>query len=234
MPYNYPVLLQLLDELFRTHRLKPTMEWRVQLSNYLKMMPSYYAPPLRRALQRMGAPTTLAQSLIPEPDNALSFSVLQYLKKLKIQAKNEFERLCDEVGNKQNNKNVNEGIRVIPRTPLKKSLVSHPSLQDKFNSLKEQLNDFNGFVVGISKSGEQKVGSGGFRNPFDIPRRNLLDHVLKMRKNFLHTSLSHTKLMDEGMNGFKIYLRDFNFLKFRLQILGTVCRCLKWEIIKNI
>lgn len=42
MPYNYPVLLQLLDELFRTHRLKPTNEWRIQLSNYLKMMPSYY------------------------------------------------------------------------------------------------------------------------------------------------------------------------------------------------
>lgn len=198
MPYNYPVLLQLLDELFRTHRFKPTMEWRVQLGNYLKMMPCYYIAPLKRALTRMGAPPTLAQSLIPDAENTLSYSVSQYLKKLKIQAKNEFERLCDEVGNKQNSKNVNEGIRVVPRTPLKKTLVSHPLLQDKFSSLKDQLNDFNGFVVGISKSGEQKVGSGGFRNPFDIPRRNLLDHVLKMRKNFLHTSLSHTKLMDEG------------------------------------
>jgi len=43
MPYNYPVLLQLLDELFKTHRLKPTNEWRIQFNNYLKMMPAYYA-----------------------------------------------------------------------------------------------------------------------------------------------------------------------------------------------
>ncbi|EEB20415.1 dice1/dead/H box polypeptide, putative [Pediculus humanus corporis] len=198
MPYNYPVLLQLLDELFRTHRLKPTNEWRIQLSNYLKMMPSYYVGPLRRALTKMGVPASLAQTLIPETtESSISYSVMQYLKKLKIQAKNDFERLCDEVNNKQNNKNIPEGIRVIPRMPLKKSLVSHPLLQDKFTSLKEQLNEFDRFVVGIPKIGEEKVGSGGFRNAFDIPRRNLLNHVLKMRKNFLHTSLSRIKLMDE-------------------------------------
>ncbi|KAK6619739.1 hypothetical protein RUM43_012499 [Polyplax serrata] len=199
MPYNYPVLLQLLDELFRTHRLKPTNEWRIQLSNYLKMMPSYYVGPLRRALTKMGAPASLTQTLIPETtESSISYSVMQYLKKLKIQAKNDFERLCDEVGNKQNNKNITEGIRVVPRMPLKKSLVSHPLLQDKFTSLKEQLNEFDRFVVGIPKVGEEKVGSGGFRNAFDIPRHNLLNHVLKMRKNFLHTSLPHIKLMDEG------------------------------------
>lgn len=43
MPYNYPVLLQLLDELFKTHRLKPTNDWRVGFGNYLKIMPAYYA-----------------------------------------------------------------------------------------------------------------------------------------------------------------------------------------------
>ena len=147
-----------------------------------------------------------------------------------------FFRLCDEVNNKQNNKNIPEGIRVIPRMPLKKSLVSHPLLQgtsrvnfliprhhdflilccccccynetvitDKFTSLKEQLNEFDRFVVGIPKIGEEKVGSGGFRNAFDIPRRNLLNHVLKMRKNFLHTSLSRIKLMDEGSFFFKLF-----------------------------
>lgn len=28
MPYNYPVLLPLLDDLFKQHRLKPPQEWR--------------------------------------------------------------------------------------------------------------------------------------------------------------------------------------------------------------
>ena len=43
MPYNYPALLPLLDELFRIHRLRPTAEWRGQFANYLRTMPPYYA-----------------------------------------------------------------------------------------------------------------------------------------------------------------------------------------------
>ena len=43
MPYNYPVLLPLLDDLFKIHRLKPTKEWRIQFDNYLRTMPPYYA-----------------------------------------------------------------------------------------------------------------------------------------------------------------------------------------------
>lgn len=43
MPYNYPVLLPLLEELFKVHRLKPTNEWRTQFQNYMRTMPTYYA-----------------------------------------------------------------------------------------------------------------------------------------------------------------------------------------------
>ena len=43
MPYNYPGLLPLLDELFRVHRLRPTTEWRGHFANYLRTMPPYYA-----------------------------------------------------------------------------------------------------------------------------------------------------------------------------------------------
>lgn len=54
MPYNYPVLLPLLDELCKVHRWKPTNEWRTQFQNYMRTLPAYYAAPLRRALMRMG------------------------------------------------------------------------------------------------------------------------------------------------------------------------------------
>jgi len=48
-------------------------------------MPAYYAGPLRRALTRMGA-GNLATSLIPETmENCLSYTVLNYLKRLKNQ-----------------------------------------------------------------------------------------------------------------------------------------------------
>lgn len=55
MPYNYPVLLPLVDELFRVQKLKPNGEWRAQFAMYVSSMPPYYAGPLKRALLRMGA-----------------------------------------------------------------------------------------------------------------------------------------------------------------------------------
>lgn len=99
---------------------------------------------LRRALTRMGAPTPLAQTLIPDNmDNFLSYSVLNYLKRLKNQAKIEFDRLCNEVISKQvanasaikalsngNSSPITEGVRVIPRSPLKKDLVSRTKFRE--------------------------------------------------------------------------------------------------------
>ncbi|XP_015608180.1 integrator complex subunit 6 [Cephus cinctus] len=211
MPYNYPVLLPLLEELFKVHRLKPTNEWRTQFQNYMRTMPTYYAASLRRALTRMGAPTPLAQTLIPDNmDNSLSYSVLNYLKRLKNQAKIEFDRLCNEVISKQvananmnkslangNSNTVTEGVRVIPRTPLKKDLVSHPLLQDKFTGLRDQLNEFGGFVVGLVRNQQQQRGAQSYRNAFDVPRKSLLDQVVRMRANFLQPGLLHTKLLDD-------------------------------------
>ncbi|XP_063239498.1 integrator complex subunit 6 [Bacillus rossius redtenbacheri] len=199
MPYNYPVLLPLLEELFKVHRQKPTNEWRTQFMNYLRTMPAYYAGPLRSALTRMGAPSNLAQALVTDTyDNYLNYSILTYLKRLKNQAKVEFDRLCNEVGNKTSStaKGPPEGIRVIPKSPLKKDLVSHPLLQDKFSLLREQLTEFGGFVVGLPRRGAQPSRQC-HRNPFDVPRRNLVDQVLRMRANFLQPSTAHTKLLGD-------------------------------------
>lgn len=98
----------------------------------------------------MGASAPLAQTLIPDNmDNSLSYSVLNYLKKLKNQAKMEFDRLCSEVISKQvaasnltknlsncTTSTVTEGVRVMPRTPLKKDLV-------RFNPLKASIGILN-------------------------------------------------------------------------------------------
>ncbi|GAA6068352.1 integrator complex subunit 6, partial [Tachysurus ichikawai] len=42
MPYNYPVVLPLLDDLIRVHKFKPTPKWRQAFESYLKSMPLYY------------------------------------------------------------------------------------------------------------------------------------------------------------------------------------------------
>ncbi|XP_036156340.1 integrator complex subunit 6 isoform X4 [Myotis myotis] len=47
MPYNYPVLLPLLDDLFKVHKAKPTLKWRQSFESYLKTMPPYYLGDLK-------------------------------------------------------------------------------------------------------------------------------------------------------------------------------------------
>lgn len=196
MPYNYPVLLPLLEELFKVHRLKPTNEWRTQFQNYMRTMPAYYAAPLRRALTRMGISAALAQTLIPDnAENSLNNSVLNYLKRLKNQAKTEFDKLCNDVINKQNSaKATGDSVVLNVRSVVKKEILSHPLLQDKFPTQREQLQDYMNFVVGVESGNVNMYQS--YRNPFDIPRDRLLDQVVRMRSNYLQSA---PKLIDEDL-----------------------------------
>ena len=67
---------------------------------------------------------------------------------------------------------------------------------DKFQALRDQLNEFGSFVVGVGHRRHRACQS--YRNAFDIPRSSLLDQILRMRSNFLTTTPSHMKLHDEG------------------------------------
>lgn len=104
----------------------------------------------------MGVPSTVVTSLVPDTaDNAsLSYSVLSYLKRLKTQAKTEYDRyciteklffnliiltifvlynrLCTEVTNKQTaktNLNLADYVRVNHISSLKKDMTTNPQLQ---------------------------------------------------------------------------------------------------------
>lgn len=70
---------------------------------------------------------------------------------------------------------------------------------DKFIHLREQLNDFNNYVVGTAKRKNvecNKTGGSGFRNPFDISRSKLLEVVKNMQTNFSH--FSQTRFFEDG------------------------------------
>lgn len=52
----------------------------------------------------LGTPSGLAQTLIPETsENSLSYSVSNYLKRLKSQAKVEYDKMCSEIIQRQTN-----------------------------------------------------------------------------------------------------------------------------------
>ena len=99
---------------------------------------------------------------------------MNYLKRLKNQAKLEFDKTLSTNATGGKSSRTVDGIRVIPRSPLKRDLLMNHLIKDKFASVKEQLTDFPGFQVNIKDS---VPSLNPFRNPYDIERKNLLDQV---------------------------------------------------------
>lgn len=67
-----------------------------------------------------------------------------------------------------------EQIRVVPKVTLKKELISHPLLSDKFTTLRDQvMEQTTAWTCTLDK--ERQTVS--FKNPFDIPRNRLIQQV---------------------------------------------------------
>nr|KAF6427693.1 integrator complex subunit 6 [Rousettus aegyptiacus] len=195
MPYNYPVLLPLLDDLFKVHKAKPTLKWRQSFESYLKTMPPYYLGPLKKAVRMMGAPNLIADSM----EYGLSYSVISYLKKLSQQAKIESDRVIGSVGKKV----VQEtGIKVRSRSHGL-SMAYRKDFQQLLQGISEDIphrlldlnmKEYTGFQVALLN---KDLKPQTFRNAYDIPRRNLLDHLTRMRSNLMKSTRRFLKGQDE-------------------------------------
>ncbi|KAM9485991.1 integrator complex subunit 6 [Clarias gariepinus] len=192
MPYNYPVVLPLLDDLIRVHKFKPTPKWRQAFESYLKTMPPYYLTPLRKALRMMGAPNLLAESM----EYGLSYSVVSYLKKLSQQAKVEADRVCLLVGKKA-------GPDIGIKLRLRGSALSLAHRKDFAQLLQGIMGDgpldinpkeFSGFQLAVLN---KALRPQSLRNPYDVPRTQLLDQLSRMRRNLLNTSVCLLKGQDQ-------------------------------------
>uniref|UniRef100_A0A8C2ZDM2 Integrator complex subunit 6 n=1 Tax=Cyclopterus lumpus TaxID=8103 RepID=A0A8C2ZDM2_CYCLU len=187
MPYNYPVLLPLLDDLIKVHKFKPTIKWRQSFENYLKTMPPYYIGSLRKALRIMGAPNLLADNM----EYGLSYSVVSYLKKLSQQSKMEYDRLITLIGTKQPPE---AGIKVrwrgggVSLAQRRDFIQQLLSLSADAQAPPMELNpkEFQGFQLALPN---KALKPQSFRNPYDIPRSQLLDQLSRMRRNLLNTGV---------------------------------------------
>ncbi|MBN3279699.1 INT6 protein, partial [Polyodon spathula] len=195
MPYNYPVLLPLLDDLFKVHKLNPNMKWRQAFETYLKNLPPYFLLPLKKALRMMGAPNLISDNM----DCGLSYSVISYLKKLSQQAKMESDRLIVSVGKKPPQetgikvKNHSNALSLAHRKDFKQLLQGitgeAPLMLTDIN-----LKEFAGFQIALLN---KDLKPQAYRNAFDIPRRNLLDQLTRMRSNLLRTTQKLIRGQDE-------------------------------------
>ncbi|XP_078288204.1 integrator complex subunit 6-like [Rhinoraja longicauda] len=197
MPYNYPVLLPQLDDLFKVHKLKPNLKWRQTFDNYLKIMPPYYMLPLKKALRMMGAPNLISDNSM---DCGLSYSVISYLKKLSQQAKMESDRIIASVGKKTPQelgikvKNQSSVLSLAHRKDFKQ-LLQGITGEVPLMPLELSMKEFAGFQIAIIN---KDVKPQTYRNAYDIPRRSLLDQLTRMRSNLLKTTQKLIQGQDEG------------------------------------
>ncbi|KAG0585074.1 hypothetical protein KC19_3G255800 [Ceratodon purpureus] len=92
LPYNYPVLWQLLEQLGKMpgqSKMSPSAQWRQDMERYCSSIPAYYGPPLRGALKRWG----INAHVVPESmeSNLYTGFVGTQLKRFKSQAKELFD-----------------------------------------------------------------------------------------------------------------------------------------------
>lgn len=119
----------------------------------------------------------LSTNLIPEAmDNSLSYSVLNYLKRLKNQAKTEYDRIVSLTPHK--GKFGPEGIKVIQRSSLKRDIIGLSG-----TGLRDQVTEFPGYMLQLPQ--QKGIEAHPLRNPFDIPRDKLLDQLVRMRLNLI-------------------------------------------------
>lgn len=195
MPYNFPVLLPLLDDLFKVHKLKPNLKWRQAFEMYLKTMPPYYLLPLKKALRMMGAPNLIADTM----DCGLSYSVISYLKKLSQQAKIESDRLIVSVGKKAPQetgikvRNHSSSLSLAHRRDFKQ-LLQGITGEGPLRLVDMNFKEFAGFQIALLN---KDLKPQAYRNAYDIPRRNLLDQLTRMRSNLLRTSQKLIRGQDE-------------------------------------
>ncbi|CAI8003433.1 Integrator complex subunit 6-B [Geodia barretti] len=119
-----------------------------------------YIQPLRNSLRLMGGPPNLVPDMF---ELQLSFSITNYLHKLKKQAKMESERVVSAISQNRTN-----------------------DAHKRSNGIVD-LGDGISIAIGSTQEGERVQG---FRNPFDIVRSSLLEQVRSMRTNFLQVSSS--------------------------------------------
>lgn len=214
LPYNYPVLLPLVDEMLKKPQVagKQPREWRPAFDEYLRNMPPYYVTPLKRALSRMGAPG----NLIPDSFETgfFSYAVHSKLKNYKNEAKIQSDRLIQSVQHAPKNQN-HDAVRVLPCGNNLRSQVESTSYFNmgctgkptsafyyRYSLMKNELNEFTGYVIRVRDKASSFTSNENlrikhtFRNPYDIDRKDLIDQIHLMRANLMQ-SPSRIKFMDE-------------------------------------
>uniref|UniRef100_A0A1I8NLG2 VWFA domain-containing protein n=1 Tax=Stomoxys calcitrans TaxID=35570 RepID=A0A1I8NLG2_STOCA len=219
LAYNYPALLPLLHDLIHKYNMSPPNDLMYKFNAYVRSIPPYYCPFLRKALLNISVPYPLLQFLLPDNvDNYLSPNIANQLKHIKNTAKQDQENLCMKVYKqlkqpKPPYRQV-ETAKLNTGVPLRRDLVRHPLLRDTFAKLHSEIEPLENYTVVVPQLTRQQSAKS-YRNPFDIPRRDIIEEIARMREAFMRPQPASLVAKDSGhclpiaeMGNYQEYLKN--------------------------
>lgn len=219
LAYNYPALLPLLHDLIHKYNMSPPNDLMYKFNAYVRSIPPYYCPFLRKALLNISVPYPLLQFLLPDNvDNYLSPNIANQLKHIKNTAKQDQENLCMKVYKqlkqpKPPYRQV-ETAKLNMGVPLRRDLVRHPLLRDTFAKLHSEIEPLENYTVVVPQLTRQQSAKS-YRNPFDIPRRDIIEEIGRMREAFMRPQPTSLVAKDSGhclpiaeMGNYQEYLKN--------------------------
>ncbi|XP_075155134.1 integrator complex subunit 6 [Haematobia irritans] len=219
LAYNYPALLPLLHDLIHKYNMSPPNDLMYKFNAYVRSIPPYYCPFLRKALLNISVPYPLLQFLLPDNvDNYLSPNIANQLKHIKNTAKQDQENLCMKVYKqlkqpKPPYRQV-ETAKLNTGVPLRRDLVRHPLLRDTFAKLHSEIEPLENYTVVVPQLTRQQSAKS-YRNPFDIPRRDIIEEIGRMREAFMRPQPASLIAKDSGhclpiaeMGNYQEYLKN--------------------------
>ncbi|KAK6113199.1 von Willebrand factor type A domain family protein [Brugia pahangi] len=201
MPYNYPLLLPLIEEMKMDSKAKNSHSWRLRLEKYLATVPSYYVQPLKKAFTRLSISHPMLE---PDQMQQYSYNILSYIAKVKHMAREEFESLCSTVA---------ASLQISP--PLvsligvqKRTRLCNGRGMKRISGYSSDMENFHGFQVQVEIPKILIAPSLQFRNPFEIRRGKLFEQVQKMRINLMQQlNVGQIPIFEGGRPGTSIKLQ---------------------------
>lgn len=230
MPYNYPVIVQLLEEYKNDPRVRNSGNWRARLDRYVEAMPPYYLTPLRNAIAKMKMEAGLLEERGVSLSQVYPASLLNYLNDLKTQGKEEFEKTCTTMSVL-----LQQNMAPLPIVPVERVPYSSPprDWQPFLERMKDRVSRRDRRDMETMRDPEAELAKmritpqrtqlhihlceprvrapAGcrFRNPFIVPALEMVEQLPRLRANLDMTLRdSPIAVLDGGPPGVDLKLHN--------------------------
>lgn len=177
-PYDYEAALTLIDELFQS-KMNPSPVWKTQWTAYLREIPRYYIPHLRKSLAAVGGPP----GIVPEGfELKLPQQVDSNLKKIKSKLRVRVEEVIENLRLYRERIALNSG-KLIPLKEL------------TFGQEKEIPEYANFCLIEKHKTGPKQP----LLEPFDVDKNDILNQLERMRAAFKQCLMGGVPLHHEAL-----------------------------------